>query len=73
MNLFKAFPCFGATILWQRNDQAGYSTLAHVLGWAYHFSNGATFGVMYLAMIGAPMQLSSGQELTEHQIASLGI
>jgi hypothetical protein len=32
MNLFKAFPRFGAMILGQRNDQAGYSTLARVLG-----------------------------------------
>jgi hypothetical protein len=25
---------------------------AQVIGWLYHFSNGATFGVMYIAMIG---------------------
>jgi hypothetical protein len=27
---------------------------AAILGWIYHFSNGATFGVMYVAMIGSP-------------------
>ena len=25
---------------------------AHLIGWAYHFSNGLTFGIMYLALIG---------------------
>ena len=29
-----------------------FSLAAHVVGWAYHFSNGITFGVMYMAMIG---------------------
>ena len=52
MNLFKVFPGFGAMILGQPVEQAHYSTSARVLGWAYHFSNGATFGVMYMAMLG---------------------
>ena len=52
MNLFKAFPRFGAMILGQPIEQANYSTAATLIGWAYHFSNGATFGVMYLAVIG---------------------
>lgn len=52
MNLFKVFPRFGAMILGQPLEQAHYSLGANLLGWAYHFSNGATFGVMYLAMIG---------------------
>jgi hypothetical protein len=39
-------------ILGQPLAQGEYSTPAHLLGWAYHFSNGATFGVMYLALIG---------------------
>ena len=52
MKLFKVFPRFGAMILGQPLEQAHYSTGATLLGWAYHFSNGATFGVMYLAMIG---------------------
>lgn len=52
MNLFKVFPRFGAMILGQPLEQDQYSTSASLLGWAYHFSNGATLGVMYLAMIG---------------------
>ena len=39
-------------ILGQPLDQVRYSWPATLLGWAYHFSNGATFGVMYLAMVG---------------------
>ena len=52
MNLFKVFPRFGAMILGQPLEQAHYSMEASLLGWAYHFSNGATFGAMYLAMVG---------------------
>jgi hypothetical protein len=52
LNLFKVFPRFGAMILGQPIEQTEYSTAAHLIGWAYHFSNGATFGVMYLAIIG---------------------
>src|SRR6185503_18840181 len=29
-----------------------YSMTAQVIGWVYHFSNGASFGVMYVALIG---------------------
>jgi hypothetical protein len=29
-----------------------FSLAAHLVGWTYHFSNGVTFGVMYMAMIG---------------------
>ena len=54
MKLFKVFPGFGAMILGQPIEQSSYSLAAHVLGWLYHFSNGATFGVMYIAMIGNP-------------------
>jgi hypothetical protein len=54
MPLYKAFPRFGAMILGQPLEQAHYSALAQSLGWLYHFSNGATFGMMYLAMIGDP-------------------
>jgi hypothetical protein len=54
MNLFKVFPRFGAMILGQPLEQGHYSLAASLLGWAYHFSNGATFGVMYLAMVGDP-------------------
>lgn len=54
MPLFKVFPGFGAMILGQPIDQASYSAATQIVGWLYHFSNGATFGVMYLAMIGRP-------------------
>ncbi len=52
MNLFKVFPGFGAMILGQPIEQSGYSLTTKLVGWIYHFSNGATFGVMYLAIIG---------------------
>jgi hypothetical protein len=52
MNLFKVFPRFGAMILGQPVDQPQYSLAAHLIGWTYHFTNGMTFGVMYLAMVG---------------------
>ncbi len=52
MDLFKVFPRFGAMILDQPVEQAHYSVTAQLVGWSYHFSNGITFGVMYLAMIG---------------------
>jgi hypothetical protein len=62
MPLFKVFPRFGALILGQPMEQgvpagqpgsawgAGYSPAAHLLGWLYHLSNGATFGVMFAAV-----------------------
>jgi hypothetical protein len=53
MALFKVFPRFGAMVLGQPIEQEHYSTAAQIIGWIYHFSNGATFGVMYLAMIGS--------------------
>jgi hypothetical protein len=52
MKLFKVFPRFGAMILGEAIEQPTYSAAAHVIGWIYHFSNGAMFGVMYLAIIG---------------------
>lgn len=54
MPLFKVFPRFGAMILNQPLEQPSYNLAAHLVGWAYHFSNGITFGVMYVAMIGRP-------------------
>src|SRR5438034_5327574 len=54
MPLFKVFPRFGAMILNQPVEQASYSLAAHLVGWIYHFSNGVTFGVMYVALIGQP-------------------
>lgn len=52
MPLFKVFPRFGALILGQPLEQSSYSLTAQLVGWAYHFSNGATFGVMFAALIG---------------------
>jgi hypothetical protein len=52
MPLFKVFPRFGAMILGEPIEQPSYSMAAQVWGWLYHFSNGATFGVMYLALVG---------------------
>ena len=53
MNLFKVFPRFGAMVLGQPIEQEHYSMATQIIGWIYHFSNGATFGVMYLAIIGS--------------------
>ncbi len=52
--LFKVFPRFGALILGEPVEQTLYSLAAQWVGWTYHFSNGATFGVLYLASIGDP-------------------
>ncbi len=52
MPLFKVFPRFGAMILGQPMEQASYAPAAQFVGWAYHFSNGAGFGVMFAALIG---------------------
>ena len=52
MPLFKVFPRFGAMVLGQPVEQQTYSPAAQIVGWLYHFSNGATFGVMYVALIG---------------------
>jgi hypothetical protein len=52
MNLFKVFPRFGAMVLGEPAEQPTYSLTAHLVGWTYHFSNGVTFGVMYVALIG---------------------
>jgi len=48
--LFKVFPKFGAMILGKTDSS---SLAAKVVGWLYHFSNGATFGVMYGALVNA--------------------
>jgi hypothetical protein len=54
--LFKVFPQFGAMILGQPYDAATkdsqFTLAAHLVGWIYHFSNGITFGVMYVALVG---------------------
>jgi hypothetical protein len=58
MPLFKVFPRFGAMILGQPVEQGHYSVLTQLVGWTYHFSNGVTFGVMYVALIGNPSRRS---------------
>lgn len=58
LKLFKVFPRFGAMILGEPIEQPSYSTAARMIGWAYHFSNGLTFGVMYAALIGDPARRS---------------
>ncbi|MDB5289505.1 MAG: hypothetical protein JWL69_746 [Phycisphaerales bacterium] len=54
--LFKVFPRFGAMILGQpftaQQTDSQFTLFTHVVGWAYHFSNGITFGVMYMALVG---------------------
>jgi hypothetical protein len=54
--LFKVFPRFGAMILAQPYDanttDSQFTLAAHAIGWVYHFSNGITFGVMYMALVG---------------------
>src|SRR3954468_1768531 len=54
--LFKVFPRFGAMILGEpytaTTPDSQFSPAPPLVGWFYHFSNGITFGVMYMAMIG---------------------
>ena len=60
MNLFKVFPRFGAMLLGQPLEEPSYSLAAQLLGWAYHFSNGITFGMMYAALVGDGLRRSWG-------------
>jgi hypothetical protein len=60
MPLFKVFPRFGALILGQPIEQPSYSLAAQLIGWAYHFSNGATFGVMFAAMYAGAREATVG-------------
>ena len=60
--LFKVFPRFGALILGQPFDanttDSQFTLTAHLVGWIYHFSNGITFGIMYMALIGDAVKRS---------------
>ncbi|HSV15238.1 MAG TPA: hypothetical protein VLI90_13345, partial [Tepidisphaeraceae bacterium] len=60
--LYKVFPQFGAMILAQpfspQQADSQFTLAAHVVGWAYHLSNGITFGVMYVALLGDPREKS---------------
>jgi hypothetical protein len=48
MPLFKVFPAFGASI----TGLAETSAVAIAAGWLYHFSNGISFGVMFVVLAG---------------------
>jgi hypothetical protein len=50
--LFKVFPMFGQMLLGVPGPPFAEAptTTAYVLGWLYHFSNGAALGIMFLAM-----------------------
>jgi hypothetical protein len=56
MPLYKVFPRFGAMILGlpftQQQTDSQFTLTAHLVGWSYHLSNGITFGIMYMAIIG---------------------
>jgi hypothetical protein len=60
--LFRVFPQFGAMILNQPFTSAqpdrDFSLSAHIVGWIYHFSNGMTFGIMYMALVGDTLKRS---------------
>jgi len=48
--LFKVFPRFGQLLLGASEP----TWLVQLLGWSYHFSNGAALGIMFLAMLPRP-------------------
>ena len=52
--LFKVFPAFGQMLLGVPGPPfvEPPTQLAYLLGWLYHFSNGAALGIMFLAMAG---------------------
>jgi hypothetical protein len=60
--LFSVFPQFGAMIVNEpftsQQSQMSFSLSAHVVGWIYHFSNGMTFGIMYMALVGDSVRRS---------------
>jgi hypothetical protein len=45
--LFKVFPRFGQLLL----GAEGPTWLIQLLGWTYHFSNGAALGIMFVAVV----------------------
>ena len=47
--LFKVFPMFGQMLLGA--GPADFSWPVQIVGWLYHFSNGAALGIMFLAML----------------------
>jgi hypothetical protein len=70
MPLFKVFPRFGALILGQPVEQSVYSLAAQLIGWAYHFSNGATFGVMFAAMYVGAREAFDERTRVDHKITA---
>src|SRR3954471_4776084 len=60
MPLFKVFPRFGALLLGEPIEQPSYSLAANLIGWSYHFSNGATFGVMFASMYAGAREAFGG-------------
>ena len=48
--LFQVFPRFGELLLGNTEPR----WLVHLLGWSYHFSNGAALGIMFLALVMRP-------------------
>ena len=73
MNLFKVFPRFGAMALGQPVEQDHYPLTTQIVGWLYHLSNGATFGVMYLAMVGDALRRSWGWAVVMALALELGM
>ena len=45
--LFNVFPQFGRLLLGKNDPQ----WLVQLVGWSYHFSNGAALGIMFLALV----------------------
>ena len=73
LNLFKVFPRFGAMVLGQPLEQPSYSLAIQLVGWGYHFSNGATFGLMYLALIGDARRRAWGWAVPFALVLELGM
>ena len=48
--LFQVFPRFGELLLGNTEPR----WLVQLLGWSYHFSNGAALGIMFLALVTRP-------------------
>ena len=50
--LFAVFPKFGQMLLLAPPTNSG--ALVQLVGWIYHFSNGAALGIMFLALVTKP-------------------
>ena len=73
LNLFKVFPAFGAMILGEAAQQNDYTLAAQLTGWAYHFSNGMSFGVMFAAMLGDTTKARWGWGVVMAVVIELGM